>query len=171
MKTGLWIGSLLWLLLSPAVAVEKGAAAGTGRTLSVTIQAKASVEDVTGHELSQSVGVDHITTPDTIGGVSFDGASFQMFNQSDMVNGAGQVRGYGVWQAKTGEKLFVMYGYAIPPPPPGKSGNMPFEGTFEWVGGTGRFKDLHGKGTIEGETSRSGEMRYRWAGTFEHEGR
>ena len=168
MKLGLCVVGVL-LALSPALAVEKGAAAGAGRTLSMTVQAKASIADVAGHELSQIVGVDHITTPDAISGVSFDGASFQTNIQADMVDGAGQVRGYGVWEAKGGEKLFLIYGYVVPPQPPGKNGFVPFEGTFEWIGGTGRLKDVRGKGTIEGEVTRSGEARYRWAGTFQQE--
>lgn len=169
MKLGLWIVGML-VALSPALALEKGAAAGAGRTLSTTVQAKATVEDIAGHELSQTIGVDHITTPDAIAGVSFDGASFQTYSQTDLVNGSGQVRGYGVWEAKSGEKLFLMYGYAVPPQLPGQSGLVPFEGTFEWIGGTGRLKNVRGKGTIEGEVTRYGEARYRWAGTYQREG-
>jgi hypothetical protein len=166
MKLRLWVTGLL-LVFAPAFASEKGAAAGTGRTLSTTVQAKAAIEDTDGHELSQSVGIDHIGTPDAIAGVSFDGASFQTHDQADLVQGSGQVRGYGVWEAKTGEKLFLIYGYSIPPRPAGQSGLAPFEGTFEWIGGTGRLKNVRGKGTIEGEVTRYGEARYRWAGTFQ----
>jgi hypothetical protein len=59
-----------------------------------------------------------------------------------------------------------MFGYTIPPYPAGKD-SVPFEGTFEWIGGTSRLQNLRGKGTIEGQVSRRGETRYRWAGTYE----
>ena len=86
--------------------------------------------------------------------------------QSDLVNGSGVVRGYEVWEAKSGERLFLIFGYTIPPYPEGKD-FVPFEGTFEWIGGTGGLQNLRGKGTIEGEVSRRGETHYRWAGSYE----
>jgi hypothetical protein len=149
-----------------AAAAEKGAAAGSGNTQQVLTQSKLDVGDLAGHELAQASGDDDLKTPDKIAGVSFEGAKAKVLRQSDLVNGSGVVRGYAVWEAKSGEKLFVIFGYTIPPYPEGKN-LVPFEGTFEWIGGTNRLQNLRGKGTIEGEVSRRGETHYRWAGSYE----
>jgi hypothetical protein len=147
-------------------AEEKGAAAGSSTALQGTTLSKLDVGDLEGHELTQASGDDELKTPDKIAGVSFDGARAKVFRQSDLVKGSGVVRGYAVWEAKSGEKLFVLFGYTIPPYPAGKDA-VSFEGTFEWIGGTGGLQNLRGKGTIEGEASRTGETRYRWAGTYQ----
>ena len=149
-----------------AAAGEKGAAAGTGNAQQVVTESKLDVGDLAGHELAQASGDGELKTPDKIAGVSFDGAKARILRQSDLVSGSGVVRGYAVWEAKSGEKLFVMFGYTIPPYPQGKD-SVPFEGTFEWIGGTSRLHNLRGKGTMEGEVSRRGETRYRWAGSYE----
>ncbi|MBI2964021.1 MAG: hypothetical protein HYY35_09730 [Deltaproteobacteria bacterium] len=155
------------LLASAGVsAAERGAAAGSGSALQLDALSKLDVGDVAGHELVQSVGEDELKTPDRIGGVSFEGAKAKVFRQSDLVDGAGMIRGYATWAAPTGEKLFVIFGYTVPPFPAGKD-SVPFEGTFEWAGGTGSLQKIAGKGTIEGEISRRGEARYRWAGSYE----
>jgi len=152
--------------VAAASAASSGAAAGSGTALQLLTQGRSEVGDLPGHELAQAVGDDELKTPDNIAGVSFDGAKVKVFRQSDLVNGSGIVRGYAVWEAKSGQKLFVIFGYKIPPFPPGKD-MAPFEGTFEWIGGTGTLQHIVGKGTMEGEISRKGEARYRWAGSYQ----
>jgi hypothetical protein len=149
-----------------AAAAEGGAAAGSGSAIQLDTKAKFDVGDVSGHEIAQAIGEDELKTPDKIGGVSFDGAKVKLYRQSDLVNGSGVVRGYATWEAKSGDKLFLIFGYAVPPYPAGKD-VAPFEGTFQWIGGTGALERIVGKGTIEGEISRRGESRYRWAGSYE----
>jgi hypothetical protein len=149
-----------------AVAAEGGAAAGTGSAIQLNTQSLLDVGDVPGHQLAQALGEDELKTPDKIGGVPFDGAKVHIFRQSDLVKGSGVVRGYAVWEAKSGEKLYVIFGYSVPPYPPGKD-IVPFEGTFQWIGGSGTLERIVGKGTIEGEISPRGEARYRWAGSYE----
>lgn len=160
------IMGIVLLGAATARAADTGAAAGSGNTLQVLTQSKLEVGDVAGHELAQVAGDDELKTPDKIGGVSFDGAKVKVLKQSDLVEGSGVVRGYAVWEAKGGQKLYVIFGYTIPPFPQGKE-LVPFDGTFEWIGGTSGLQNLRGKGTIEGETSRRGEMRYRWAGSYQ----
>jgi hypothetical protein len=147
-------------------AAEKGAAAGSGTALNVNTLSKLEVGDIPGHELVQATGDDELKTPDKIGGVSFDGAKVKMMKQTDLVDGSGIVRGYATWEAKSGQKLFVIYGYTVRPYKPSEQ-FVPFEGTFEWIGGTGGLQNVRGKGTLEGEVSRRGETRYRWAGSYE----
>jgi hypothetical protein len=151
-------------------ATDRGAAAGTGRTNHLMTQAKVDIDDVPGHALSQAVGDEELETPDRIAGVSFDHAKVKVVRQSDLVDGSGVVRGYATWEGSSGQKLFVMFGYTVPPFPPG-SDRVPFEGTFEWIGGTGALQGVHGKGTLEGEISKSGEASYRWAGSYELAGK
>jgi hypothetical protein len=158
---------VMFLVGGTAGAAERKAAAGTGRTVSTSVLARAAVEDIPGHELVQSSGTDQFTTPDPIAGVSFNGAEMKTVTQADVVRGSGLIRGYGVWQAKTGEKIFVAYGYSVPPMPDREGIAAPFEGTFEWLGGTGRLKNIRGKGTLQGKMSRRGEASYNWAGTYE----
>jgi hypothetical protein len=148
------------------LAAEKGAAAGSGKSLQVQTQSKLDVGDVPGHELVQAVSDDELKTPDKIAGVALDGSKVRVFQQSDLVNGSGMVRGYAIWEVTSGQKLFVIFGYSIPPSANQKDFTS-FEGTFEWIGGTGSLQKVHGKGTIEGEVSRRGETRYRWAGSYE----
>jgi len=148
------------------LAGEKGAAAGSGKSLQTQTQSKLEVGDVAGHELVQSVGDDELKTPDKIAGVALDGSKVRVFQQSDLVNGSGMVRGYAVWETASGEKLFAIFGYSIPPSASHKEFTS-FEGTFEWIGGTGSLQNVRGKGTLEGEVSRRGETRYRWAGSYE----
>jgi hypothetical protein len=114
----------------------------------------------------QAIGDDEIKTPDKIAGISFDGAKGKMLKQADLVNGSGVVRGYATWEAKTGQKLFMVFGYAVPPFVANKE-FMPFEGTFEWIGGTGALRNVRGKGSLEGEISQRGETHYRWAGSYQ----
>ncbi len=163
------VAALLGIVLlasTTALAGEKGAAAGSGKTLQVQTQSKIDVGDVSGHELEQTIGDDELKTPDKIAGVALDGSKVRMFKQSDLVNGSGLVRGYGVWEAASGQKLFLIFGYSIPPNAGGKEFTS-FEGTFEWIGGTGSLQNVRGKGTLEGEISRRGDARYRWAGSYE----
>jgi hypothetical protein len=149
-----------------ASAAEQGAAAGSGTATQLLTQSKLDVPDMPGHELMQAIGDDELKTPDKIAGVSFDGAKVKVFRQSDLVNGSGTVRGYAVWEAKSGPKLFLIFGYNVPPYPPGKD-FAPFEGSFQWIGGTGTLQRIVGRGTMEGEISRRGETRYRWAGSYQ----
>ena len=147
-------------------AADKGAAAGTGNTLQILTQSKLDVGDIPGHELAQAIADEEIKTPDPIGGVSFEGAKAKVLRQSDLANGSGVVRGYATWEAKSGQKLFVIFGFTVPPYPRDKE-FVPFQGTFEWIGGTSGLQNVRGKGTIEGEISKRGEMHYRWAGSYE----
>src|ERR1051326_404046 len=137
----------LVVLAESAAWAQKGAAAGTGNAVQILTQAKIDVGDMPGHELAQATGDDELKTPDKIAGVSFDGAKVKVFRQSDLVSGSGVVRGYAVWEAKTGRRLFVIWGYKAPPYPPGKD-VAPFEGSFEWIGGTGSLQHVVGKGTM-----------------------
>jgi hypothetical protein len=148
-----------------ASAAKGGAASGTGKTSRFVTESRVQVGDLPGHEITQSVGDEELKTSDQIAGVSFDDAKAKVVRQADLVDGSGVVRGYATWEAASGQKLFVMFGYTVPPFPAGKD-LVPFEGTFEWVGGTGALQQVRGKGTVEGEVSRSGEARYRWAGTY-----
>jgi hypothetical protein len=147
-------------------ATGQSAAAGSGNTVQLLTQAKSEVGDVPSHEIAQAIGDDELRTPDKIGGVSFDGAKVKVFRQSDLANGSGVIRGYAVWEAKTGQKLFLIFGYTVPPYPLGKE-FAPFEGTFQWIGGTGALEHVVGRGTMEGEISKKGEARYRWAGSYQ----
>ncbi len=162
-----WIASLGFLLLTlvPAVAGEKGAAAGTGRTTSLGMVSRLTPDDVSGHVLVQGLETGEIRTPDRIGGVSFEGAVAKLYRQSDMVGPAGVVRGYGTWEAKSGERLYLIVGYTMTPVKGAE--NVTLEGTFEWTEGTGPLEGIHGKGTIEGDISPEGEINYRWAGSYE----
>jgi len=160
------IGAVWLLLAGSALAAEKGAATGTASTGTVSVESRLGLEDVPGHELQQISAAEQLSTPDRIGGISFDGARVRTISQADMANGSGVVRGYSTWEATTGERLYLAFGYAVPPRAPNTSVSH-FEGTFEWLGGTGALRDLRGKGTIEGEISPTGERRYRWAGTYQ----
>jgi hypothetical protein len=160
------IVGILLLAVGLSQADERGAAAGTGNALQVLTQSKLEVGDVPGHELAQAIVDEEIKTPDRIAGVSFDGAKVKALRQSDLVNGSGVVRGYATWEAKTGQKLFVIFGYTVPPYSAGKE-FVPFEGTFQWIGGASGLQNVRGKGTIEGEISKRGETHYRWAGSYE----
>lgn len=149
-----------------AFAAETGAAAGSGNGSHLAPQSTLEIGDVPNHQLVQAIGDDDLKTPDRLAGISFDKAKAKVFRQSDLVNGSGVVRGYATWEAPSGEKLFLIFGYAVPPFPTDKD-VVSFEGTFEWIGGTGALQGVKGKGTMEGEISRRGETRYRWAGSYE----
>lgn len=164
------VGSLGIVLLAGhgalAAAADQGAAAGSGSSTQLLTQSKIDVPDMPGHELTQAIGDDELKTPDKIAGVSFDGAKVKVFRQSDLVAGSGTVRGYAIWEAKTGQKLFLIFGFNVPPYPPGKD-FAPFEGSFQWIGGTGTLQRIVGRGTMTGEISQRGEARYRWAGSYQ----
>ena len=163
--TFLVLAGVLWAGVAAAQSAA-GAASGSGETVTNTVLARVPIEDVTGHELVQSTGLDQFATPDPIAGVSFQGAQMKTHSQSDLVDGSGLVRGYGVWQAASGERLFLTYGYRIPPRTPATSEIVPFEGSFEWTDGTGHLEKVQGSGTIEGRIARNGRATYRWSGTY-----
>jgi hypothetical protein len=166
MFASLMVALLAGLVASAAASEPVGAASGTGRTESRSVLARVAIEDVPGHELVQTVGEDLVTTPDRIAGVSFESSRMKRHDQADLVDGSGLVRGYGVWEASSGEKLYVTYGYRIPPFSAETGDVVPFEGGFEWTGGTGRLAAVRGSGTIQGQMSRSGKASYRWSGTY-----
>lgn len=160
-----WMLFLVFCLLFPGSAPGGPilAASGKAKTLEIEVLSRLPVEDTSNHELTQSRGVDSFTTPDRIAGVSFEDARLHTRSQGDLVDGAGLVRGYGVLEARTGEKLYVVFGYEIPP---GDEGRRPFEGTFEWSGGTGVLTGVRGSGTLRGDLDSDGRAEYRWEASY-----
>jgi len=65
----------------------------------------------------------------------------------DFANNVNHVDGHAVVTTKQGDKLFIHY-RADSPPPDLVTGNFHDDGTIVFEGGTGRFADATGSGTI-----------------------
>jgi hypothetical protein len=109
--------------------------------------------DVPNHEIAQRVYSYEISSPDA----DFNGFKSTNYGQSDDVAGTGTHRGYSVWPLKNGDTVYIKYeGNHKTIVKDGGAWETPFEGRFEFVGGTGKYKGIKGASTYKGKVTPEG---------------
>jgi hypothetical protein len=88
----------------------------------------------------------------------FDGAVCVLFAQSENVpDGDGPDRGHSNCLHRNGDRSYFSYiGRYRVVAKDDKTWEVPFEGNFQFTGGTGKFKSLRGTGTHRGVVSPAG---------------
>ncbi|MDA8179189.1 MAG: hypothetical protein ACYC34_05305 [Desulfobacteria bacterium] len=76
----------------------------------------------------------------------------------DLVKGKGTYNGYTVNTFQDGSTLVYKFNGTVAPVDGGKK--SAFEGPYEYIGGTGRFEGVKGKGTMKGERIGSAKAAY-----------
>jgi hypothetical protein len=64
------------------------------------------------------------------------------FGVSDLIQGKGDAHGYCVVTDKTNDKAFLVWQGTIDPA-------TGFQGTYQWIGGTGQYTGLKGNNTFQ----------------------
>ncbi|MHB8782845.1 MAG: hypothetical protein ACYDAX_05420 [Desulfobacteria bacterium] len=146
-RWGLFLAMLLSVtfILLPGISVAEEVA---GRTVYHTQKVETmEVGDVPGHVVGviQQPGLIFITKGQNSGEI-FPRMATVSF---DVVNGKGTYFGYMVANFQDGATLIYKTVGTVTPIDGGKK--AAFEGTYEYVGGTGRFAGTKGKGTFKGE--------------------
>jgi hypothetical protein len=103
--------------------------------------------------LSQYVRVDVLSSKFT----EWDGAEQTVYGHSDTVGGAGISTGYSMTTLKTGEKIWSRWEsvqYLIPKG--GDAWEVPFQGVFRFIAGTGKYKAIRGGGHFRGTATPTG---------------
>jgi hypothetical protein len=139
-----------------AQAAEKKKISGTGKILQVISKTTLYLGDVPNHELSQEVRK-QIYTP-TNPPPDWDVAEEVVaYEQSDSVAGSGSHRSYAVNRLKNGEERYEKAeGTHKTTVKAGGAWETTFEGKFEWIGGTGKYKNIKGGGTYKGRATAEG---------------
>ncbi len=153
MRIRIFVGVCVVALSSMTFAQNK--VSGTAHCNKPDVQQKVDISDHTGHMLTLTQAKCTWTKPLDVDGVqSKDGEDSGV---SDVYGMAGTGHGYYIDTMANGDKSFVKW--------QGKqSADGAAEGTWKYVGGTGKFKTLKGSGTYKGKAEQDGSV------TFDVEG-
>ncbi len=106
-----------------------------------TASASSTIADVPGHEITQRVFSLYVTSdhPD------FNGFYTTNFVQADQVNGVGSFWGYALWPLTSGETLYIKFRSDTRRELASDgTWTYPFEGTLEFISGTGKYERIAG---------------------------
>lgn len=102
-----------------------------------------------GRELAQMMYVDTKVTA-----TGWDMMEERCINQDDQIDGSGKHAGVCVDIMKNGDTVFQVYkGTHKTTVKEGGAWEVNYQGTMEFKGGTGRYKDAKGKGTYKGKVT------------------
>ena len=100
-----------------------------------------------GRELAQMIYLDSMATAS-----GWDVLEERGINQDDQIDGSGKHKGVAVDIMKNGDTLFQVYaGTHKTTVKEGGAWEVNYQGTMEFKGGTGRYKNAKGKGTYKGK--------------------
>src|SRR5215831_14708739 len=108
--------------------------------------------DVPNHEIGQSIRLDTVSSPDP----DFDGSRYVNYEQVDQVAGTGSHRGYGRQITRSGDEIYQKWEGSHKTIVRDGAWESTFQGTFQYVGGTGKFKNIRGSGTYRGTVTAQG---------------
>jgi hypothetical protein len=123
-----------------------------------------NIGDVDGHSFSitESTG----TNTNTGSNVFMDGAKVIHYGFSDMIKGNGPQQGYNKFVSDNGS-FFVKYEGKVKTVLSSEGKEIStFEGKYTWIGGTGQYENIQGKGTYEGSFTSDKEYTVNWEGKY-----
>ena len=126
-------------------------------------QTISSPGDVPNHEIVQSIRLDTVTSPDP----DFNGSKYVNYEQVDQVAGTGSHRAYGRQITKSGDEIYHKWEGSHKTIVKDGAWESTFQGTFQYVGGTGKFKNIKGGGTYKGTVNPQGGAG-NWEGEVEY---
>ena len=130
-----------------AVAGEKQKITYTKNARQVFAETKINPGGAPGRELAQMIYLDSMVTAS-----GWDPLEERGINQDDQIDGSGKHKGVAVDIMKNGDTLFQVYaGTHKTTLKEGGAWEVNYQGTMEFKGGTGRYKDAKGKGTYKGK--------------------
>jgi len=104
------------------------------------------------YELTQGVYSDVVKGP-----ADFDIVEERVFDQSETVSGNGRHRGTAIDTFKSGDTATQRYdGTHKVVVKAGGAWEVVYEGTFEYISGTGKYKNIKGQGTYRGRMTPDG---------------
>ena len=104
-------------------------------------------------ELVQTVRTDIISSDNP----EFNGIEENVYLQMDQVGGAGDHYGYATMNLNSGEKIWAKFHGVHHFVPKGQDDwEVPFQGVFRYIAGTGKYKAIRGGGHYEGKVTPNG---------------
>ena len=146
--------SLLGLSLASASAIAEKMDCSYSKTLKQNISNQAiEPGDRSDRRMTQFVRVDVLSSRHP----EWDGAEQTVYGHSDTVGGAGNNMGYSVTTLKSGEKVWSKWeGVQYLVSKGDDKWEVPFQGVFRFVAGTGKYKAIRGGGYYRGMTMPTG---------------
>ena len=122
-------------------AAEKKKLTVNGKFGQIVSKTTSSPGDVSGHEIDQQVRIDMITSSDS----DWNGATLTVYEHLDSFAEGGSYKLYGVFRHKDGDTSYVKYeGTWKVITQDGKFVEATGEGKGQFIGGTGKFKNITG---------------------------
>ena len=152
--------SVLFLFVSSATLNAKTNISGkmTGK---VTKLEKAEVGDAEGHVMQLS------TSQGTNAGDIMGGAQFENYTISDTEKGNGMHHGYSIFTLNGDKWISKFEGKVTTTMSEDGKPNTTFEGTFTFIKGEGKYKNIRGGGTYKGKYLSETEWENEWEGTYD----
>lgn len=101
------------------------------------------------HELRLSIRNHRISSQDA----DFDESEQTAFSLEDVYAGSGPIVGYFMYTLKSGEKLWAKFDSITERTRTGANWEFNYQGTFRFVGGTGRYAAIRGGGHYRGKVT------------------
>jgi hypothetical protein len=146
------LGLIVLLVAFAAPALAQTQVSGTLKCPKSDTGQPVEVGDHPGHMLMIGKGTCTWAAPLEIAGMK--STAYSGAGVLDLDGAKGQDRGYAVITMDNGDKAYARYQDTGTGPP---GGNVTFEGTWSFTGGTGKLKGLKGKGTYKGSSVANGE--------------
>ena len=139
----------LFAIVNLAGAAEKQKFTYTKNVRQLFAETKVNPGGTAGRELAQMMCVDGKVTA-----TGWDLAEERGINQDDQIDGSGKHKGVAVDIMKNGDTVFQVYeGTHKTTVKEGGAWELNYQGTMEFKGGTGKYKDAKGKGTYKGKVT------------------
>jgi hypothetical protein len=103
------------------------------------------------HEMIQAIRTHVISSNDA----DFDGSEQTVYAHQDAYAGSGTSVGYFLYTLKSGEKIWAKFDSVYSTTPTQSSWEATYQGVFRFVGGTGKYANIHGGGHYEGKITPS----------------
>ena len=128
-------------------------------TGSVRAQTAIALSDQPNHELSLA----EITGTQKASDEKWNGAAITYWGTTDVVAGSGTQSGYFTQVHNGGDRDWGTFEGKVST----SGGETTVEGTWQFTGGSGKFKGLSGKGTFKTRLTSPTELQANWQGAYE----
>ena len=101
------------------------------------------------HDLKLSIRNHTISSRDP----DFDGSQQTAYSLEDVYGGSGPIVGYFMYTLTSGEKLWAKFDSITELTRPGSNWEVNYQGTFRFIGGTGKYAAIRGGGHYRGKVT------------------